>query len=185
MAAGAAQPTDGPRIDDLARGGWEEHEPGFGRSRRREARLPALVDDAQKDHPGAEFASAHQRPSATDTISAVDDLRLPRRARTICGNDIRVGVDGSRSLRRELGGDPMRVAVPHAPCDRGVRPRQLLENLHRLRRGQIKPPIGLGQENAEKSGTGQILRDVFRYPASGLDMVSLRDDTGPERARDL
>jgi hypothetical protein len=37
----------------------------------------------------------------------------------------------------------------------------------------------------EKSGTGQILRDVFRYPTSGLDMVALRYDAGPECAGDL
>jgi hypothetical protein len=32
MAAGATQPTNGPRIDDLARRGRDNHEPGFGRS---------------------------------------------------------------------------------------------------------------------------------------------------------
>src|SRR5580704_8435181 len=90
MAAGAAQPADHPCIDDLARGGGEDHEPGFGRSSSREARLPVFMDDAQKNHPGAELASAHHRPSATHTVSAVDDLRLPRRARTIRGNGIGV-----------------------------------------------------------------------------------------------
>jgi hypothetical protein len=79
----------------------------------------------------------------------------------------------------------MRVAVPHAPCDRSVCPRQLLEYFHRLHRPQVEPTIGLGQGNAEKSGTSQILRDVFRYPASGLDMVALRYDAGPECAGDL
>jgi hypothetical protein len=29
------------------------------------------------------------------------------------------------------------------------------------------------------------LRDVFRYSASGLDTVALRDDAGPDRAGDL
>jgi len=143
------------------------------------------VDDAQKNHPGGEFASAHHRPPATHTVSAGDDLRLPRRARAIRRNNIGVGVDGLRSLGRELGDRPMRVAVPHAPGDRCVRPRQLLEYFHRLHRRQIEPTIGLGQEYAEKPGTGQILRDVFRYPASGLDTVTLRDDAGPERAGDL
>src|SRR4029077_10121932 len=89
-------------------------------------------------------------------------------------------MDGSRGLGRELGGGPMSVAVPYAPCDRGVRLRQLLENLHRFHWGEIQPAINLGEMDAEKTGMGQVLRNIFRYPASRLDMVSLREDTGPK-----
>src|SRR6266851_7297237 len=100
MAAGATQPTNGPRVDDLARRGGEDHEPGFGRSSSHEVWLPVFTDDAKKNHPGTEFASAYHRPPAIHPVSAGDDLRLPRRARAVRRNDTGVSVYGSRSLRR-------------------------------------------------------------------------------------
>ena len=39
--------------------GGGQHESGLRRSRPRQAGLPVFMDGAQKDHPGAEFASAH------------------------------------------------------------------------------------------------------------------------------
>ncbi len=77
-----------------------------------------------------------------------------RGARTVRRNDIGIGVDCSCSLRGELGRSPMSVAVPYAPRDRGVRPRQLLENLHRFHWREIEPAIRFGEENAKKSGVG-------------------------------
>src|SRR5260370_25963722 len=62
MAAGATQPTNGPRVDDLALRSGEDHEPSFGRSSSREVWLPVFMDDAQKNHPGAELTSAYHRP---------------------------------------------------------------------------------------------------------------------------
>ena len=112
-------------------------------------------------------------------------MRLSRSTRAVGGDDCRVGVDGPRRLRRKLRGGPMRVAVPHAPCDRGVRPCQLLEDLDPRHRSQIEPAIGRRQEDAEKPGTSKVLREVFRQPASGFDYVALSDDAGPEPAGDF
>src|ERR1700730_17986670 len=110
------------------------------------------MDDAQKDHPRDEFASPSQRPSAIHAVSVRGDLCLPRGARTVGGNDIGVGVDGSRSIRGELGGSPMGVAIPYAPRARGIRPPQLLENLHRFHWREIEPAIRFGKKDAKKSG---------------------------------
>jgi hypothetical protein len=109
----------------------------------RQARFVVFLDDAQKDHPSGEFASAHQRPSAIHAVSTRDNLSLSGGARTVRGNDIRVRVHSPCCLRRELSGSLMRIAIPHAPSDRGIRPRQLLENLHCFHRREIEPGVRL------------------------------------------
>jgi hypothetical protein len=70
-------PEDGYPFADYAPGssarvGGQQHESGFRRSDLRQARLPIFVDDAQKDHPGAEFATAHRGPSAIHVQSCRD-----------------------------------------------------------------------------------------------------------------
>src|SRR5262245_61510626 len=115
------------------------------------------MDDAQKDHPGAEFASAHQRPSAIHAISANRDVSLPRGSRTVRSNDIRVRMHGLCSLGRKLSGSPVSIALPYAPRDRGIRPCQLLEDLHGFHGREVEPAISCGEKDAKKSRVSLIL----------------------------
>ena len=185
MASCATQPGDRPGIDDFAIGGRDQHKPIFGCAGRRQPRLPVLMDDTQEHHPGPELATADQRPPAAYAKPVRHDVSLTRSARAVCGDHSRIGVDGSRRFGRKLGGGPMGVAVPHAPCDRSVCAGQLLKHLHRHHRREIEPAIGFGQKQAEKAGPRQFLSKVFRYPPSRLDTVAVGDDTRSKRPRGL
>ncbi len=182
VAAGAAQAAHGPGVDDLAVPGGQHREPGFGCPGRRQARLAAFMDDAEQHHPGAELASADQRPPTAHAKAARDSLGHSGSARAVGGDDIGLAMDGSRRSGRQLGDDPVRVAVPDAPGDGRVEARQLLEHLQALRRREIQPAIGLGKEDAEKALAGQFPRQLLGQAASRLDTIALCQDTRPKRA---
>ena len=105
--------------------------------------------------PSSQPLTSDHRPFTQE--STRDDLCPTRGAGTVRGDDIGVGVDRSRSLGGELGGSPMRIPVPHAPRDRGVRPSQLLENLQRFHWREIEPAIRFAAEKYEKIRRGLIL----------------------------
>src|SRR5262249_3137378 len=98
------------------------------------------------------------------------------------GHDIGLGMDGARAFGRQLGDDPVRVAVPYAPGGRGIGARQFLENLQTLCRCEIEPAIGLGQKDSEEPLTGELARQIFRETAPGLDAIALGQDARAERA---
>src|SRR5215813_14070792 len=182
VAAGAAQPADRPRVDDFALAGGQQHEADLWATRRRLARLAVFMNDRPQNHPGCEFATADQRPAPAQAEAAVDDMRLTRGARTIGRDDIRLVMDGVRRLLGELGGGPMRIAVPHAPRYRPVRFRQLLEYGDAVHWCQVEPAVGRRQENAKKSRSGEGTRELFRHASGCLDSVALSDNAPPEVA---
>ncbi len=91
-------------------------------------------------------------------------------------------MDGVRRLRGELSCGPVRIAVPHAPRDRGIGFRQLLEYRDAVHWRQVEPAIGRRQKDAKKPGAGQIAREIFRQPSGCLDSVALRDNARLEVA---
>ena len=91
-------------------------------------------------------------------------------------------MDGVRRLGRELSCGPMRIAVPHAPRDRRVGFRQLLEHRDAVHWRQVEPAIGRRQENAKKAGVGEVAREIFRQPSGCFDTIALRDNTRLEVA---
>ena len=76
----------------------------------------------------------------------------------------------------------MRIAVPHAPCDRRIGFRQLLEHRGAVHWRQVEPAIGHRQENAKKPSAGEVAREIFRQPSGCFDSVALRDNARPEIA---
>src|SRR5262249_44427684 len=58
----------------------------------------------------------------------------------------------------------------------------LLEDLQPLRRGEVQPAIGLGQEDAEKALAGQVPGEVLGQAAPRLDAIALGQDARTERA---
>ena len=91
-------------------------------------------------------------------------------------------MDRVRRLRGELCGDPVRVAVPHAPRHRGVGFGQLLKHRDAVHWRQVEPAIGRRQENAKKTGACEIAREILRQPAGCFDNFALRDNTRLEVA---
>ena len=81
-------------------------------------------------------------------------MRLTRGARTVGRDDVRIVMDGMRRLGGELSCDPVRITVPHAPRDRGIGFRQLLEYRDAVHRRQVEPAIGRWQEDAKKTAMG-------------------------------
>ena len=140
------------------------------------------MNDRPQNHPGCELATADQRPAPGQAEAAVDDMRLTRGARTVGRDDVRIVMDGVRRLRGELSSGPMRIAVPHAPRYRRVRFRQLLEYRDAVHWRQVEPAIGRRQENAKKSSSGEVARELFRQPSGCFDSIALRDNARPEVA---
>jgi hypothetical protein len=53
------------------------------------------------------------------------------------------------------------IPVPHAPCDRCIGFRQLLEYGDAVHWRQVEPAIGRRQENAKKLGVCEVMREIF------------------------
>src|SRR4030095_4777458 len=96
------------------------------------------MDDAHEDEPGAELAAADQRPAPADSVTTLDDHRPSTGAGAVRENRIRIGKDCEGNLLRPPDRRPVRVPIPHAPRDRGVRARGLLEDLRRRNRGEVE-----------------------------------------------
>jgi hypothetical protein len=92
------------------------------------------MDYRPQNHPGRELAAADKRPATRHAIAVLDDLRLTRGARAVGGDDVRIAMDGVRRLGRELRRGPVRIAIPHAPRDRGISLGKLLEDCDALHR---------------------------------------------------
>src|ERR1051325_1283790 len=109
-------------------------------------------------------------------------MRLAGGARTVSRDYIRIVVNGVRRLGRKLRSGPMRIAIPHAPRDRRIGFRQLLEDRNAVHRRQIEPAIGCGQRNAKKPGSCEVACEIFRQPSGCFDSVALCDYTRLEVA---
>src|SRR5262249_61081206 len=138
VAASPPQTANRPGVDDLALTGGDEHEPAFRCSGRCKAWPFAVVDDAQQYHPCAEFTAANQRPSASDPVAAVDDLRLPRGAGAVGGGKITGGKHSPSGPPREVGRRPKGIAGPHPPCERRTPPPHPPRNFPRIAPGADK-----------------------------------------------
>jgi len=68
----------------------------------------------------------------------------------------------SQPLTRDHRPFTMSVAVPYAPRDRGIRPYQLLEDLHGFHGREIEPAISCGEKDAKKSRVSLFSREIFR-----------------------
>ena len=182
VTTSAAQPADRPSVDDLALAGGQQHEADLRTAGRRRARLAIVIHDRRQNHPGRDLATADQRPATGQAEATVDDMRLTRGLRIVGRDDVRIVMDGVPRFGGELCCGPMRIAVPHAPRDRRVGFRQLLEHGDAVHWRQVEPAIGRRQENAKKAGVGEVAREIFRQPSGCFDSIALRDNTRLEVA---
>src|SRR5215471_14468473 len=107
-------------------------------------------------------------------------MRLTGGTRAVGRDDVRIVMNGVRRLRGELSSGPMRIAVPHAPRYRRVRFRQLLEYGDAVHWRQVEPTVGRRQENAKKSSSGEVARELFRQPSGCFDSIAFRDNARSE-----
>ncbi len=75
---------------------------------------------------------------------------------------MRTGVDGAGGLRGELRSGPVRIAIPHAPRDRCIRPREFLEDRQRIGRREVKAPVCRWKEDAKETIARQVARKIVR-----------------------
>jgi hypothetical protein len=182
VAAGAPEPADRPRVDDLALAGGQQHEADFRAARRGCARPALFMDDRPQNHPSRELAAADQRPPPGQAEAAVDNMRLTRGTRTVGRDDVPIVMDGVCRLSKELSCGPVRIAVPHTPRHRRIGFRQFLEDRGAVHRRQVEPAVGRRQENAEKPGACEVTCEIFRHPSRCFDSIALCHNTRLEFA---
>src|SRR5215831_6440729 len=74
----------------------------------------------------------------------------------------------------------MHVPIPNAPCDRRVRPRQLLVDVDSLQRRKVEPAVGSGQKDAKEPGAGKVPRQSLRQAPAGLNAITLSENLRPK-----
>ena len=179
VTAGAAQPGDRPRVDDLDLVRGDHHHP--------ERRHAAVVDEAVGDEPVRVLASARERPSPVGAEPALDGRRHAGRIERSGQHDVGTfGVDvverragacrGSRarSCRASRSTQPSRRrgrALASRACDRPPLPRH--------RRGSSEPAIenirrheGRRPGRAEGGGLVRSRRPAWRSRAPNARTAS-------------
>ena len=71
----------------------------------------------------------------------------------------------------------------HGPAHRGVGPGERLEHPHGVRQSGAGAAVSGRSQQAEHPGRDQLVEQVARYPAAGLDLVGANGDRGRQAIR--
>src|SRR5215471_183008 len=74
----------------------------------------------------------------------------------------------------------MHVAIPNAPRNRRVRPRQLLVDVDSLHRRKVQPAVGSGQEDAKQPGARKLPGQFLRQTPARLNAITLSKNPRPK-----
>src|SRR5262245_32670747 len=119
------------------------------------------MDDAHEDQPGAELAAAYQRPAAAHLVTDCDDVGSPTGAGAVPQNHVRIGEDCMGNLLRPPHRRPVRIPIPYTPRNRGISPRELLEDFHRRERAEVEAAVKRGQIDTKEPRARELPSKVI------------------------
>ncbi|HEY2183501.1 MAG TPA: hypothetical protein VGH39_00795 [Xanthobacteraceae bacterium] len=136
MAAGPTEPDAVPSVENFAVCRGKKQNARKWRAVGEEARLIAIQNPAAAHDPAGMLTTAPKGPPARDTITALDDHRIPERPKRPCRSDQRVTpIDFVRGIPRQIPAKhAIRAADSQAPARRPIRSRDLFNDANERRR---------------------------------------------------